>query len=85
MKLLFQVTQVIPVDDDNYLQKGTVGLGEVKLVLSYATFGPESNKYCKYDPVGKVHEKSKKATGHKVEYASMLLVLLLCLTQSDEV
>ncbi|KAE9390483.1 hypothetical protein BT96DRAFT_1024525 [Gymnopus androsaceus JB14] len=54
-------------DDDDYLHTTTTGLGDVKLVISYATFGGEVNQYHKYDPVGKVHEKSKKATGHKID------------------
>ncbi|KAJ3806940.1 hypothetical protein EV368DRAFT_81408 [Lentinula lateritia] len=53
-------------DDDEYLNKVTAGLGDVQLVISHATFGLPNDHYSSHDPVGKVHEKSKKATGHKV-------------------
>ncbi|KAF9059363.1 hypothetical protein BDP27DRAFT_507225 [Rhodocollybia butyracea] len=53
-------------DDDEYLHKATAGLGDVKLVISHATFGKSVPLNRTYAAVGKVHEKAKKATGHKV-------------------
>ncbi|KAF9059359.1 hypothetical protein BDP27DRAFT_1431456 [Rhodocollybia butyracea] len=53
-------------DDDEYLHKTTAGLGEVKLVISHATFGKVTSLNRTYTALGKVHEKAKKATGHKV-------------------
>ncbi|KAJ4473189.1 hypothetical protein C8R41DRAFT_581310 [Lentinula lateritia] len=55
-------------DDDEYLNQVTAGLGDVQLMISHATFGLPTEHYSSRDPVGvgKVHEKSKKATGHKV-------------------
>lgn len=59
----------IIADDDEYLQQGTTaGLGDVKLVISYATLGPSVNSNESYNPIGKIHERSKKATGHKIGY-----------------
>ncbi|KAJ3712000.1 hypothetical protein C8R42DRAFT_328745 [Lentinula raphanica] len=57
-------------DDDHYLNEAIVGLGDIKLVITHATLGglvPQAT-YAKRNPIGKVHERSKKATGHKVEY-----------------
>ncbi|KAJ3732418.1 hypothetical protein DFJ43DRAFT_308965 [Lentinula guzmanii] len=56
-------------DDDEYLNMATAGLGDVKLVISHATFGVtthDHNRYKNCDTIGKIHEKSKKATGHRV-------------------
>ncbi|KAF9065550.1 hypothetical protein BDP27DRAFT_1331885 [Rhodocollybia butyracea] len=53
-------------DDDEYLHKATAGLGDVKLVISHVTFGDTVTHNRTYAAVGKVHEKAKKATGHKV-------------------
>ncbi|KAJ3740620.1 hypothetical protein DFH05DRAFT_1581901 [Lentinula detonsa] len=55
-------------DDDEYLNMATAGLGDVKLVISHATFGVtrDHKRYKNCDTIGKVHEKSKKATGHRV-------------------
>ncbi|KAJ3997073.1 hypothetical protein F5050DRAFT_1894598 [Lentinula boryana] len=57
-------------DDDEYLNMATAGLGDVKLVISHATFGVTQNRYNNCDPIGKVHEKSKKATGHRVGFGA---------------
>ncbi|KIK66873.1 hypothetical protein GYMLUDRAFT_37941 [Collybiopsis luxurians FD-317 M1] len=53
-------------DDDEYLNKITAGLGEIKLIISYATFGEQIYDFTPSDLVDKIHERSKKAIGHKV-------------------
>lgn len=67
------------IDDDEYLNKGVAGLGDIKLVISHATFGASVDSYRTNNPVGKVHERAKKATGHKIGYV-LLFMLFLCLT-----
>ncbi|KIK66874.1 hypothetical protein GYMLUDRAFT_69913 [Collybiopsis luxurians FD-317 M1] len=53
-------------DDDEYLGKAVADLGDIKLIISRATFGTYEERYTTHVPVGKVHEKAKKATGHKI-------------------
>jgi hypothetical protein len=53
-------------DDDNYLNQAVTELGDIKLIVSLATIGEVTNIYAHRGTVGKVHERSKKATGHKV-------------------
>ncbi|KAJ3843924.1 hypothetical protein F5878DRAFT_603370 [Lentinula raphanica] len=56
-------------DDDHYLNEAIVGLGDIKLVITHATLGrviPQAT-YAKRKAISKVHERSKKATGHKVD------------------
>lgn len=64
----------IIADDDEYLQQGTIaGLGDVKVAISYATLGPSVNSNGNYIPIGKIHERSKKAIGHKIGYVVPVL------------
>ncbi|KAF5389084.1 hypothetical protein D9757_004954 [Collybiopsis confluens] len=53
-------------DDEEYLSQKTSGLGEIKLMISLATFGASVDSFVQRDLVEKVHERSKKAMGHKV-------------------
>ncbi|KAJ3843925.1 hypothetical protein EV361DRAFT_291144 [Lentinula raphanica] len=64
----FVFSNVDVTDDDQYLNQATAGLGDIKLVISHATLNIlGSGEYTKYNTIGKVHERSKKATGHKVD------------------
>ncbi|KAJ4477498.1 hypothetical protein J3R30DRAFT_3486645 [Lentinula aciculospora] len=63
----FVFTHLELTDNDQYLNETTAGLGVIRLVISHATFSAPANNYTKRDAIGKVHEKSKKATGHKVD------------------
>ncbi|KAJ3743868.1 hypothetical protein EV360DRAFT_76602 [Lentinula raphanica] len=70
---VFSDVEITVVDDDQYLDQPTAGLGDIKLVISHATLDVmSSGGYAKYNTIGKVHERSKKASGHKVEYVSRL-------------
>ncbi|KAJ3843923.1 hypothetical protein F5878DRAFT_603367 [Lentinula raphanica] len=65
----FVFTNLVLTDDDHYLNEASAGLGDIKLVLSHVTLGGWSSQatYAKCNTISKIHEKSKKATGHKVD------------------
>ncbi|KAJ3822348.1 hypothetical protein F5880DRAFT_1720190 [Lentinula raphanica] len=65
----FVFSNVELTDDDHYLNEASAGLGDIKLVLSHVTLGGWSSQatYAKCNTISKIHEKSKKATGHKVD------------------
>lgn len=69
-------------DDDEYLQQGTTaGLGDVKLAISYATLGLASvNSNVNYNPIGKIHERSKKAIGHKIGLGEEIRKISSCVS-----
>ncbi|KAJ3775617.1 hypothetical protein FB446DRAFT_724426 [Lentinula raphanica] len=64
----FVFSNVELTDDDQYLHQATAGLGDIKLQINHATLGAlsSSQTFKKRDTSGKVHEKAKKVTGHKV-------------------
>ncbi|KAJ3843922.1 hypothetical protein F5878DRAFT_603365 [Lentinula raphanica] len=63
----FVFSNVELTDDDEYLSQATAGLGDIKLVIWHATFRRLKRRtFGKHDTIGKVHEKSKKVTGHKI-------------------
>ncbi|KAJ3745965.1 hypothetical protein EV360DRAFT_90017 [Lentinula raphanica] len=64
----FVFSNVELTDDDQYLHQATAGLGDIKLQINHATLGAlsASQTFKKHDTTGKVHEKAKKVTGHKV-------------------
>ncbi|KAJ3745964.1 hypothetical protein EV360DRAFT_90016 [Lentinula raphanica] len=61
-------TLILVLDDDQYLNQALAGLGDIKLVISHATLLGRSSQqtFSKRETTGKVHEKSKKVTGHTV-------------------
>ncbi|KAJ3745966.1 hypothetical protein EV360DRAFT_90018 [Lentinula raphanica] len=64
----FVFTNLVLTDDDQYLNEASAGLGDIKLVLNHVTLGmPSQATYAKCNTISKIHEKSKKATGHKVD------------------
>ncbi|KAJ3843921.1 hypothetical protein F5878DRAFT_706499 [Lentinula raphanica] len=64
----FVFSNIELTDDDQYLNQALAGLGDIKLVISHATLLGRSSQqtFSKRETTGKVHEKSKKVTGHKV-------------------
>ena len=67
----------MPLDDDTYLDTSSQSIGEIKLVIVRTTVpevvAEEQHTIYRAPPhLQKVHERSKKAIGHRVKYVTIL-------------
>ena len=70
------------LDDDTYLDASSQSIGEIKLIIERTTKpktvrAKKKQTYLPLPHLQKVHERSKKATAHRVRYVAFSPCIML--------